>query len=60
MQTGLIVGARTIRNRFHEAGLHHRILATKPFLTHANKEEHLGFALQYYTKEVILAACGVL
>ena len=59
MQTGLIVGAQTLRNRLHEVGLHHRTPTTKPFLTHANKEERLGFALQYYPKEASFLQCVV-
>ena len=45
------IGVQTVRNRLHEAGIHHRIPATKPFLTQQHKEERLGFALQYFSMD---------
>ena len=50
--TQVNVGVHTVRKRLHEAGLHHRTPATKPFLTHTNREQRLGFALQYLPAEV--------
>ena len=45
------VAVQTVRNRLHEAGIHHRIPAEKPFLTAIHQQERLGFALQYYPKD---------
>lgn len=50
-ETQVNVCVRTVRRRLHEAGLHHRTPATKPFLTPTNREERLGFALQYLPAE---------
>lgn len=49
--TEVNVGVHTVRKRLHEAGLHHRTPATKPFITETNREERLGFALEYYPVE---------
>ena len=45
------MGVQTVRKRLHEADLHHRTPATKPFLTAANREQRIGFALQYYPED---------
>lgn len=49
--TRVDVGVQTVRKRLHDANLHHRTPATKPFLTEKNREQRLGFALQYYPQE---------
>ncbi|KAG0723538.1 Transposable element Tc1 transposase [Chionoecetes opilio] len=50
-EIGSRFGTATIRKILHKAGIHHRIPASKPFLTQANKEQRLGFALQYLTAD---------
>ncbi|XP_050725573.1 aggrecan core protein-like [Eriocheir sinensis] len=51
IQAGVNVGVQTVRKRLHEADLHHRTPATEPFLTATNREQRLGFALQYYPED---------
>ena len=50
-KTGVPLTIQTYRKRLHEAGIHHRVPATKPFLTERHKEQRMAFALQYYPKD---------
>ncbi len=50
-ETKVNVSARMIGRRLHKARLHHRILATKPLLMPTNRDERLGFALEYLPAE---------
>lgn len=43
----LDVSATTVRRRLHEAGIHHRVPATKERLTAAHRAGRLAFANQY-------------
>ncbi len=42
------LGVQTVRKRLHDVELHHRTLATKPFLTDAYREQRLVSPLQYF------------
>ncbi|XP_050724621.1 uncharacterized protein LOC127002582 [Eriocheir sinensis] len=47
---GCQFGVQTIRKILHRADIHYRTPAVKPFLSQENKEERLGFALEYITE----------
>lgn len=41
------VNKNTVKKVWNDIGIHHHVAAKKPFLTEANKEERLGFALEH-------------